>query len=325
VVVAALPHNLDLNDPNALTAALLDFEPYAWQRTVDTRVHYPPIIGSKSSASVGGASVPLGYDPIHSVIRTMLEASTEDFRTGSTPGTAMQIVFPHHRAKMIAEDKAKIPLVDGRPKYTWRSVKGELQAYIGNTMVRELRTYGILPYMPNSAVDSAAPVNGLIPAEDIYDSLKNWFFKSEPELGGDPGSFARNIGTYLPFQNNTYAPNLAGVFESLLIADQLSHAPTLQVSDPQISSTTKAAVAAVMRDEALTSLPSSNTGSTTRATRPSTRASSTTATGPTRSSSRPSRSAPRTCTSGATKTGCETRGMSSRPKPRSTATIRPTT
>ena len=136
VVVAALPHNIDLTDTAALTAALQDLEPYAWQRIVDTKLQYPPVAGSKTSVTVNGQTPPLGYDTANSVLRSQLEVTTEDFKTGGPAGTAMQLVFPHHREAMIAADKANIPQANGAAKYTWKSVNGELQAYVGNSYVR---------------------------------------------------------------------------------------------------------------------------------------------------------------------------------------------
>ncbi|MFH1243902.1 MAG: hypothetical protein V1689_16295 [Pseudomonadota bacterium] len=49
LVVLAMPHNIDTSDTVALTAALKDLENHAWQRITDTRIHYPPIKGSKTS------------------------------------------------------------------------------------------------------------------------------------------------------------------------------------------------------------------------------------------------------------------------------------
>ena len=253
VVVAALPHNIDLTDTTALTAALQDLEPYAWQRIVDTRLQYPPVAGSATSVTVDGQNLPLGYDPANSVLRSQLEVTTEDFRTGGPAGTAMQLVFPHHRASMIAADKANIPTVNGTAKYTWKSVNGELQAYVGNSYVSELTTYGELPFLPgvayrtpNTGPDASAP-------EDVYDTLKTWFYQAEPDVGGTPGPFVRNIGTYFPFQNNTYEPNLAGIFENLAIADQLAQSPALSDVDPDLKKP-KNAVAADMREFILASL-----------------------------------------------------------------------
>jgi hypothetical protein len=253
VVVAALPHNLDLNDTNALTAALQDFEQYAWQRIVDTKIHYPPIVGSKTSVTVDGQTLPLGYDAADSVLRSQLEVTTQDFKSGGAAGTAMQIVFPHHRKAMITADKVNIPQANGAAKYTWKSMNGELQAYIGNNYVRELTVYGSLPFLPGVAHEG--PNNGpnQLAAEDVYDTLKEWFFEAEPNLGGTPGPFVRNIGTYFPFQNNTYAPNVAGIFENLVIADQLSQSPYLRDVDTDFKKP-KQAVAAEMRDFILASL-----------------------------------------------------------------------
>ena len=254
VVVAALPHNIDVNDPAALTAALQDLEPYAWQRTVDTKIQYPPIAGSKTSVTVNGQTLPLGYDVADSVLRSQMEVTTEDFKTGGAPGTAMQLVFPHQRKTMIAADKANIPQANGAPKYTWKSVNGELQAYIGNSYVREQTASGELPFMPGVAYQGPNVGPDQLAAEDTYDTLKTWFYQAEPDAGGNtPGPFVRNIGTYFPFQNNTYAPNLAGIYENLTIADQLSRSPYLSDQDTDLLKS-KNAVAADMRDFILASL-----------------------------------------------------------------------
>ncbi len=253
VVVAALPHNVDLNDPVALTAALQDLEPYAWQRIVDTKLQYPPVAGSKTSVTVDGQSVPLGYDTANSVLRSQMEVTTEDFQSGGAAGTAMQLVFPHHRATMVAADKANIPQANGAAKYTWKSVNGELQAYVGNSYVREQTANGVLPFMPGVAYEGTNVGPDQSAAEDTYDTLKTWFYQAEPDLVGTPGPFVRNIGTYFPFQNNTYAPNLAGIYENLVIADQLSRSPYLSDQDTDLKKS-KNAVAADMRDFILASL-----------------------------------------------------------------------
>ena len=257
VVVAALPHNLDPGNTGALTAALKDFGAYAWRRITNTQIHYPPIAGSKRSVTVTVAGVsqtlPLGYDAANSVMRTQMEVTTQDFRTGAPTGPTLQLVFPHHRKVMLAQDQQNIPLAKGAAKYTWRSINGELQAYLGNTYVRELTVYGVLPFMPGIAYEGPAPGPNQLPAEDVYDTLKKWFFEAEPNLGGTPGSFARNIGTYFPFQNNTYSPNVAGIYENLVIADQLSQSPYLNDVDTDLKKS-KQAVAAEMRDFILDAL-----------------------------------------------------------------------
>ena len=186
-------------------------------------------------------------------MRTQMEVTTQDFRTGAATGPALQIVFPHHRKVMIAQDRQNIPQANGAAKYTWRSINGELQAYIGNTYVRELTVYGVLPFMPGIAYEGPGPGPNQLPAEDVYDTLKKWFFEAEPNLGGTPGPFARNIGTYFPFQNNTYSPNVAGIYENLVIADQLSQSPYLTDVDTDLKKP-KQAVAAEMRDFILDAL-----------------------------------------------------------------------
>ncbi len=254
VVVAAMPHNIDVNDPVALTAALQDLEPYAWQRTVNTQLQYPPVAGSKTSVVVNGQTLPLGYDTANSVLRSQMEVTTEDFKSGGAPGTALQLVFPHHRKTMIAADKANIPQANGAAKYTWKSVNGELQAYIGNNYVREQTANGVLPFMPGVAYEGSNVGPDQLAAEDTYDTLKTWFYQAEPDDGDNtPGPFVRNIGTYFPFQNNTYAPNLAGIYENLNIADQLSRSPYLSDQDTDLKKS-KNAVAAEMRDFILASL-----------------------------------------------------------------------
>lgn len=177
----------------------------------------------------------------------MLAITTENFKTGGNGGTGMQVVFPHHRKAMIAQDKANIPATNGQPKYIWRSPKGELQAYVGNRYVRELKTYGVLPFLPSIAVNSTTPVNGILPAQDVYDTMRTWFYKEEPATVGRNGSFVRNPGAYFTYGGNTYAPNLAGVFESLYIADQLSQSPNLVDKDSDLGKAKKA-VAAEMRN-----------------------------------------------------------------------------
>ena len=190
----------------------------------------------------------------NSVLRSQMEVTTEDFKSGGAPGTAMQLVFPHHRKTMIAADKANIPQANGAAKYTWKSVNGELQAYIGNNYVREQTANGVLPFMPGVAYEGSNIGPDQLAAEDTYDTLKTWFYQAEPDDGDNtPGPFVRNIGTYFPFQNNTYAPNLAGIYENLNIADQLSRSPYLSDEDTDLKKS-KNAVAAEMRDFILASL-----------------------------------------------------------------------
>jgi len=247
VVVLAMPHNIDSSDTSALKAALTDLETYAWQKITDTKLHYPPIKGSETKAS--GKS--LGYDEANHVVRTMMEVTTEDFKLGGTGDPeldpALQIVFPHHRKAMIAAELENIPKGhDGKPKYTWRSLVGQLQAYEGNSYVRELQTYGVLPFLPSVAVNYASQVNGKVPADDIYDAMKTWFFEGEPATA-TINPFCRDQGYYLGYNANTYIYATAALFEGHGIADQLAHSSQLTGSDADLNKS-KNTVAAEMRD-----------------------------------------------------------------------------
>ncbi|MFH1243903.1 MAG: glycosyl hydrolase [Pseudomonadota bacterium] len=196
---------------------------------------------------------PLGYDETKHVVRMMMEVTTEDFRHGGTGERALQIVFPHHRKAMIAEDLVNILKgQDRKPKYTWRSLVGELQGYEGNSYVRELQTYGVLPFLSSVAVNSASRVNGKLPADDIYNAMKTWFFEGEPATA-TINPFCRDQGYYLGYSANTYIYGTATLFEGLVLADQLAQSSQLTMSDENLNKS-KNAVAAEMRDFILQSL-----------------------------------------------------------------------
>jgi len=190
VAVLAVPHNVDSSDPSALVAAMNDLGRYACQKIVDTKLHYPPIVGSDTSVTVGGQTLPLGFDEKNSVIRTKLQVTTAPFTVqgcGGGSGNRLQLVFPHHRKAMIADSKQNILTAGGAPKYTWNSMIGEFHAYAGASYVRELTNYGALPFLPSVAVNSDAqnPLQpGQLASEDIYATMKNWFFIQEPVLPG---------------------------------------------------------------------------------------------------------------------------------------------
>lgn len=268
VAVLAMPHNVDLSQAPLLVEAMKDLGQYACQKIVDTRLHYPPVAGSDTSVTVGNQTLPLGFDEKNSVIRTKLEVTTAPFPLQGCEGGGkpLQLVFPHHRKVMIADSRQNIPVVNGAPKYTWNSMIGEFHAYEGAFYVRELTNYGALPFLPSVAVNSGAE-NPLQPgqraAEDIYQTMKNWFFVQEPVLPGKDkdgndipaniNSFARNLGTYINVQTNTYIQSIAGVYESMVIADQLARSPQMSDTDPDFGKS-KQAVAAEMRDVILKSL-----------------------------------------------------------------------
>ncbi len=255
LVVAALPHNLKFNNDDSLKAALAYFQPFAWQRIVGTQIHYNPIEGSQKTVRIGGKNRPLGYDDSQSVVRSMNAVTTEYFKNeNGSAGASLQVIFPHHYKTIIAQDQANIPKVDGNPRYTWRSIKGELWAYTGNTYVREVKTYGVIPYLPSIAINSTTPINGKLPAEDIYDTLKTWFYVGEPHLPPNKvAPFIRDLQRYWGPDGNTYSPEVAGLFENIFIADQLARSKTLYAVDPDRGKQ-KNAVAAEMRNEMLDGL-----------------------------------------------------------------------
>ncbi len=268
IVVAAMPHSIALSDTQALRDGLQALEPFAWHQICDTKIHYPPITGSDREVLVNGEPRPLGYDEANSTVRTKLEVGTLDFLAGATqclPGAdgpaALQMVFPHHRKAMIEEDRAKI-----NPAYTWRSLRGELQAFEGNSYVRELTTFGVLPFLPSVAVNSDLE-NPLSPmasgagdgtplaVDDIYETLKQWFYQREDNFPPESllNSFIRSISTYVGPQTNTYLYQTTGLVGSVVIADQLAQSPQLVGFDADLKQTKREA-AAEMRDEILQSL-----------------------------------------------------------------------
>lgn len=268
VAVLAMPHNINPSDPSALIAAMTDIGQYACQKIVDTRLHYPPVAGSDASVNVGGQTLPLGFDEKNSVIRTKLQVTTVPFALQGCDGgnVPLQLAFPHHRKAMIADSKQNIPTAGGAPKYTWNSMIGEFHAYEGASYVRELTNYGALPFLPSVAVnsDSRNPLQpGQLAVEDIYQTMKTWFFIEEPVLPGQDkdgndvpaniNSFVRNLGTYINVQTNTYIQSIAAVYESLDIADQLARSPQLSEVDPDFGRS-KQTVAAEMRDILLQTL-----------------------------------------------------------------------
>lgn len=293
VAVLAMPHNVDAADAAALIAAMREFACYAGQRITNTQFHYPPVSGSDTQVTVGGQVETLGYDPANSVVRSVLKVTTEafaDFGAGTNcpaSPTALQMVFPHHRKAMAPSDLNHI-LTTGtgsQPKYTWKSPKGELQAFAANGYVQQRPTLGVLPFLPSLAVNDPQSAAA---AEDIYASLKRWFFgalrsdscnssgepSTDPNTSAPPFGAIGGIATYAGGTGNTYLPGLPALTEGLAIADQLANSPNLDTIDPDWSAgavsrcpsgspypmpqlnpnKTKAMVAAEMRDYILQTL-----------------------------------------------------------------------
>ena len=262
VAVLAMPHNINPSDAAALIAAMNDLSRYACQQIVDTRLHYPPIPGSDAN----GEGLLLGFFEKESLIRTKLQVTTAPFQLqGCGGGVPLQLVFPHHRKAMIAASKKNILMAGGAPQYVWSSPIGELYAYAGASYVRELTNFGSLPFLPSLAINPSQPdlPGGSAGAEDIYQAMKTWFFLEEPilpgvDVDGNPtpahlSSFTRNLGTYVNVQTNTYIQGISGLYEMLIIADQLAQSPQLSEMDADLGKS-KQAVAAEMRGFILQSL-----------------------------------------------------------------------
>lgn len=267
--VLALPHNIDPNNLSALIAAKDDLGKYATARITDTRLHYPPVTGSDASVTLGnGQTLPLGFDEKNAVIRSKLQLTTTAFPiNGFSGNTPLQLVFPHHREAMIADSRKNILGGSGAPQYVWNGVIGQYYGYAGASHVRELANPGGLPFLPGVGMNSSLQnplLGGQAAADDVYQTMKTWFFVEEPVLPGGKdqngkdipaniGSFARNLGTYVNVQTNSYIQGISGVYEMLNVAEQLTRAPQLAVTDADFGKT-KQQVAAEVRDYLLQTL-----------------------------------------------------------------------
>lgn len=265
--VLSLPHNIDPNNVPALIAAKDDLGKYATVKITDTRLHYPPVAGSDTTVTLSnGQSLPLGFDEKNALIRSKLQLTTAPFPINGFQGNApLQMVFPHHRKAMIADSQKNI-LGGNTPQYIWNGVIGQYYAYAGASYVRELSNPGGLPFLPGVGMNSTLQnplISGQAAADDVYQTMKTWFFVQEPVLPGKDingndipaniGSFARNLGTYVNVQTNSYIQGVSGVYETMNVAEQLSRAPQLAVIDSDFGKT-KQQVAAEMRDFLLQTL-----------------------------------------------------------------------
>ena len=233
VAVLAMPHNVNASDTTALVAALKDLQQYSCARISSTKLHYPPIPGSDSSVALAGATLPLGYDEKNSVLRSKLEVTTTFFPTSGcvAGGPPLQIVFPHHRKVMNATNKQNILIAGSRPQYTWQWRKRRISGLQGR-LVRSgtgNQRHPSLPAWRGAQLSVANPLQpGQSAAADIYETMKTWFYVQEPVPAPNKlNSVLRNLGTYMGFGINTYIPGLAGVYESLVIADQLAQSTAL--------------------------------------------------------------------------------------------------
>ena len=258
VVVLAMPHNVRFDTPS-LERAASSLMPFACRKIVGTQIDYPPIPGSQTSVNINGETVTLGYSPTDHRVALQLRLDTQPFLPNCTASDPIQLLFPHHFKSLHPGQR---PLVDGR--YTWNSIMGPLRLYKAGAFVQLIDTDGFLPFFPDQVVDSNLqnPLQARQSAvEDIYETMRNWFFLEEFQTGGNHiDSFLRNIGTYDNQQFNTYEQGLSTLIESLMIADQLAHSTKLTGNDTSTNSLhaclckPKTQVAAEMRDYILQAL-----------------------------------------------------------------------
>src|SRR5438874_3226459 len=234
VVVLAMPHNIGFSTA-VLERAASYLMPFACRKIVGTQIDYPPIPGSQTSVNINGETVTLGYSPADHRVALQLRLDTQPFLPNCTASEPIQLLFPHHSKSLHPGQR---PQIDGR--YTWNSIMGPLKLYKGASFVQLLDTEGFLPFFPDLVADSNLqnPLQSRQSAvEDIYETMRNWFFKEEFQTGGNHiDSFLRNIGTYDNQQFNTYEQGLSTLIESLMIADQLAHSSKLTGNDTSTNS-----------------------------------------------------------------------------------------
>lgn len=193
------------------------------------------------TTTVGNQTFNLGYDPESATVTGELQVSTAVVQGFAgqcgDPSKPFQLVFPHHRKELISAQQDNIQT--GHPPMFWNSLLGPVMGYLGNTMYLQNKVKGIMPILPSVAIDNPSITNPNKPtaactgitnppatqtaAEDIYDTLKCWFFVEEPFNGkaqptatptngigptppknGHLDSYARNPGTYMGVGFSTY-------------------------------------------------------------------------------------------------------------------------
>lgn len=272
VIVTALPHNFT-TDAAALTAWTF-MQPYACRETTNTELILPT---PSKKVTVNGSSVTLGYSPADATITgelSITNAIMPGFESSCTKGDSLQLIFPHHREVLVSAQQSQIVTSAPGP-FIWNTLMGPAMAYTGNTMYLQNGTLGIMPMLPSVAIDNSSIKNPTNPsqtgAEDIYNTLKQWYFLEEPAKPScTPGpsgctppsgpahlnSFARNPSTYMTTGDNTYITGTTTLRELLVVADQLAQTsnPKIKgVMDPQLGET-KDEAAAEIRDFILRTL-----------------------------------------------------------------------
>ncbi len=256
VIVTALPHNIH-NQPGAgqisakMAWSLL--QPYACLKTVDTKLILPT---PAQTVSVNGQSLTLGYDQNNATVTGQLQitnAVVQGFASQCTQKNSFQLAFPNHRKSLVGAQQSQ--LFTQQPQPQWNSLLGPVIGYVGNTMYLQNSTRGIVPMLPSVAIDNPGitnPASGQqTAAEDIYDTLKAWYFVQEPQPGKNQlNSFGRNPSTYMGVGFNTYLNFTTTLRELVVVADQLAQTSNNKIKgvmDPQLGET-KDQAAAEMRD-----------------------------------------------------------------------------
>jgi hypothetical protein len=243
----AMPHNVDLDNAAAVQAAI-DTIMAAPAMGFGSDVLYPPQYSGQMD--VNGQAAAIGYDGDKSKITVGYRWR----RSSGDPTPLFLALFPHHRRYMRGHDRECFPMDGNRPKYLYRTLKGEMWLYHGSEFVRELDVHGLLPFQDiwwttNLGAESSA-----------YAAMRSWFWQQEPTPGpGSPDSFAWNYFENGGPEANPYVYGWAGIYENLVIADQLAQGDNggfidrsghPQMTDPDFK-TIKRRVAEVMRDKIL--------------------------------------------------------------------------
>ena len=299
VIVTALPHNIPESgsvkaDQTTADMAWAALKPYACLKTVNTKLILPT---PAQSTKVGNQTFLLGYDPAGATVTGELQITTavvQGFanQCSQDPAKPFQLVFPHHRQELIAAQQGNIQAGTSGTPMLWNSLMGPVMGYLGNTMFLQSKVKGIMPVLPSVAIDNPSLFNPNPPtpacpgiatplpskqtaAEDIYDTLKCWYFMEEPfnnkaqptstptngiqpkpPANGHLDSYPRNPGTYMGVGFNTYLNGTTTPRELLTVADQLAKTnnPMIKgVLDPQLGES-KDVAAAEMRNFLLQSL-----------------------------------------------------------------------
>lgn len=234
----AVPHNVNLDD-NAAIQRSIDTIMASPAKAFDSDLLYPPQFTGQME--INGQVSTLGYDANRGKLTVGYRWKVTD---GNNTGLYLALL-PHHRKYMRERDRHFFPMNGDRPQYFYRTLKGEMWLYQGREFVRELDVHGLLPFgdslwTTNPGAEGAA-----------YATMRAWFWQQEPVVGdGFPDSFAWNYFTYSGPESPPYMPGLAGIYENLVIADQLAQGGNAQLMDP-VFKTKKARVAEMMRDKLL--------------------------------------------------------------------------